>query len=62
MLSFLTLFLTLLTFQDGYTLEADNNGDGYGDVSDICGALYDESAKCNRYMGNLGDYSVSATG
>ena len=46
--------------QDGYTLEVDNNGDGYSDVSDICGALYDESAKCNKYMGNLGDYAVSS--
>ena len=41
-------------------MEVDNNGDGYSDVSDICGALYDESAKCNKYMGNQGDYAVSS--
>ena len=40
-------------------MNVDNNGDGYSDVSDICGELYDEAAKCNKYMGNLGEYSVS---
>uniref|UniRef100_A0A7S4EJG2 Uncharacterized protein n=1 Tax=Pseudo-nitzschia australis TaxID=44445 RepID=A0A7S4EJG2_9STRA len=41
---------------DGYTLEVGNNDD-YNAVSDICGALYGESAKCNRYMGNDGYYA-----
>jgi hypothetical protein len=39
-------------------LNVDVNGDGYPDVSDICGELYDEAAKCNKYMGNAGDYAV----
>jgi hypothetical protein len=56
------LFAAVVISQDGYTLEVDNNGDGYSDVSDICGALYDESAKCNKYMGNTGDYAVSKDG
>ncbi|KAL3942415.1 MAG: hypothetical protein SGARI_000274 [Bacillariaceae sp.] len=42
---------------DGYTLEVDNNDDGQADVSDICGELYDEAAKCNKYMGNSGNYA-----
>jgi hypothetical protein len=37
----------------------DNNGDGQADVSDICGELYGEAAKCNKYMGNDGNYAVS---
>lgn len=28
------------------------------EVTEVCGMLYDESAKCNKYMGNDGDYSV----
>jgi hypothetical protein len=28
-------------------------------VSDICGELYGEAAKCNKYMGNSGTYAVS---
>eukprot|EP00536_Pseudo-nitzschia_multiseries_P017154 jgi/Psemu1/328446/estExt_fgenesh1_pg.C_14020002 len=44
---------------DGYTLDVDNNDDGYNAVSDICGALYGESAKCNRYMGDDGSYASS---
>ena len=34
----------------------DDSSAGY---SDICGVFYDDSAKCNRYMGNDGDYKVS---
>ena len=51
--------LPYIWIQDGYTLEAGNNDDAYSAVSDICGALYGESAKCNRYMGNDGSYAVS---
>jgi len=40
---------------DGYTLEAANDDDSYTAVSDICGALYGEGAKCNKYMGNDGN-------
>jgi hypothetical protein len=29
------------------------------EVTTICADLYDMSAKCNRYMGNDGDYAVS---
>ena len=44
---------------DGYVLDANNNDDAYSDISDICGTLYGESAKCNKYMGNAGNYAVS---
>ena len=40
-------------------MEKGNDDDGYNAVSDICGALYGESAKCNKYMGNDGEYAVS---
>lgn len=40
-------------------MNVDNNADGYADVSDICGELYGEAAKCNKYMGNSGNYTVS---
>jgi len=44
---------------DGYTLEGANDDDQYNIITDICGALYGESAKCNKYMGNDGDYASS---
>jgi hypothetical protein len=44
---------------DGYVLDANNNDDAYSDISEICGTLYGESAKCNKYMGNAGNYAVS---
>jgi hypothetical protein len=40
-------------------LEAANDDDSYTAVSDICGAFYGEGAKCNKYMGNDGNYAVS---
>lgn len=46
-------------FQDGFVLEAGNDDDAYNAVSDICGELYGESAKCNKYMGNDANYAVS---
>jgi hypothetical protein len=45
---------------DGYVLDANNNDDAYSDISDICGTIYGESAKCNKYMGNAGNYAVSS--
>ena len=54
-----SLFLNL---QDGFTLEAGaNDDDAYNAVSEICGSLYGESAKCNKHMGNSGDYAVSCS-
>lgn len=49
--------------QDGYALYNDNN-DQSPAVTDICGVLYDESAKCNKYMGNdaSSSYTVSQFG
>ena len=40
-------------------MEAANDDDSYTAVSDICGALYGEGAKCNKYMGNDGNIAVS---
>jgi hypothetical protein len=39
-------------------LNVDDDGDGNPDVSDICGELYGEAAKCNKYMGDSGVYAV----
>ena len=39
-------------------MEGANDDDQYNIITDICGALYDESAKCNKYMGNDGNYAV----
>ena len=41
---------------EGYSLDANADDDG---VSDICYAIYDEAAKCNKYIGNDGDINVS---
>ena len=51
--------LKLISFlhQDGFVLDQDNNGE----VADVCGQVYDESAKCNKYMGYDGEYNVSST-
>eukprot|EP00339_Tiarina_fusa_P005293 CAMPEP_0117052564 /NCGR_PEP_ID=MMETSP0472-20121206/36332_1 /TAXON_ID=693140 ORGANISM="Tiarina fusus, Strain LIS" /NCGR_SAMPLE_ID=MMETSP0472 /ASSEMBLY_ACC=CAM_ASM_000603 /LENGTH=512 /DNA_ID=CAMNT_0004767235 /DNA_START=73 /DNA_END=1611 /DNA_ORIENTATION=+ len=38
---------------DGFVLEVDEDNQ----VADVCGMLYDESAKCNRYMGYDGEYN-----
>lgn len=42
---------------DEYELDAEENDDGSGTISEFCDALYEESAKCNRYMGNDGKYA-----
>lgn len=41
--------------QDGYDL----NQDGNNQVTAVCGALYEMSAKCNKYMGNAAGSAVS---
>jgi len=41
--------------QDGYALNQNDDEE----VTQICGALYDMSAKCNKYMGYEGKYAVS---
>ena len=41
-------------------LKIDGDDDGYDEsVAGVCGMLYEDSAKCNRYMG--GDYNVSVS-
>eukprot|EP00934_Nitzschia_sp_Nitz4_P009024 Nitzschia sp. Nitz4//scaffold9_size221794//43573//45376//NITZ4_001327-RA/size221794-augustus-gene-0.159-mRNA-1//-1//CDS//3329560944//9014//frame0 len=45
---------------DGYSLDADNENQ----VTPVCGALYDLSAKCNQYMGyqeGYADYNQEET-
>lgn len=38
----------------------ETNDDDYNNnYSQICGAFYDDSAKCNKYMGNDGNYKSS---